>query len=151
MATLVVGGQTFYWQLQVDSPYPGFGEDVARVTRDLDEFLREAPDPAVFWVSGNSYVPSFLGATGMGGPEAMRSAALVRQPFWLVTGRKQYAGLRKQFVRGELSVLPVQVHKAPHVRRNVLWKHDLILVRFEPADPRPGLGTARASLGAGVR
>ncbi len=133
LAALVLAGQTNYAQLQVHSPYRGFGDDVARVARAIDARLREAPAPIVLWVVGNSYVPSFLGATDLGGPDAVWRGARGAQPFWLVTGPEEYEEVQARVGGGAFSMLPVAVHETPHVRRHVLWKHDLILVRFESA------------------
>jgi hypothetical protein len=140
----VLAGQTIHAQMQVNSPYRGFGDDVARVARSIDARLREAPGPVVLWVSGNSYVPSFLGATEVGGPQALWRAAREAQPFWLVAGPDQFEAVKDQAGQGEFGMFPVEVHKTPHVRRHVLWKHDLILVRFEPDSPVTPPATAAA-------
>ncbi len=151
LAALVLAGQTIYAQLQVHSPYRGFGDDVARVACAIDARLREAPAPIVLWLSGNSYVPSFLGATEVGGPPALRRVARGAQPFWLVAGPDQFEAVKYRAGFGEFGMFPAQVHKAPHVRRHVLWKHDLILVRFEPAAPVHVAGDDRGGPGDPVR
>jgi hypothetical protein len=146
LAAIVLAVQTIYAQLQVNSPCHGFGESVAEVSRALDARLRDASDPLVLWVAGNSYVPSFLGATATKGPDPVWRAVRLRQPFWLVTGPEQFEGIKQRIGRGELGVLPTEIHKTPHVPRCMEWKHDLILVRFEPvpalyiagADHSPG-------------
>jgi 4-amino-4-deoxy-L-arabinose transferase-like glycosyltransferase len=156
LAALVLGFQTVYAQLEINSPAPGFGDGVARVARALDARMREAPAPAVLWVEGNSYVPAFLGAAGKGGPDAVWRALGERRAFWLVTGPEQYETVRGRVGRGELGMLPIEIGRMPSVERSMLWKHDLLLVRFEPAPALyvaapDGAGPGRGESGDAVR
>ena len=86
MATLIA--MTLVNQYKPSDPAIGvsFGDDINEFLHEAQQYIRETPEPIVYWAAGSTHLQGHLGSSVKEGSAALRTAIRIGKPFWLVAG-----------------------------------------------------------------
>jgi len=131
LVTLIV--LTVHNQLELVPAPKGFGDEILRFAQEANQRIAAEPLPVVHCWSGETHLLALMGAAREGGRDRLMETVKLKQPFWLVSGRK---GTQPEDV-GEWLEQVRPVTAEPVLRTTVMpqehgWLRQVTLFRVTP-------------------
>ena len=137
-AMVALAAFTWYNQVEVNAPAPGFGDAINRFIIESEAHLRGNPAPLVFLTfpeSGSAHLQSYLGSTRRDDIDSARRMIEAGQPFWLFGGRRfsRPATLQAALLEGGLDASLQRACQSERLPLTPEWPKRVALFRVEPA------------------